>query len=426
MTVLRLDQIDAALINDICQGQWPESQTLEFKREWYSSSEKDRDEMLKDICAMANTDGGILLYGIEQQNGKAFSTSPIRGVNASDLVAQLGKRLAALVKPSAPRLRYSEIEVEGGFVLAIKVERSLTGPYCYGLNNGDSKFVKRIVEGTAQMSYEDIRSAFNAEGQVLEAARAFIRQRIGLFKSDEAPVVYGEGSAVVIHLVPLSSFSSTQAVDLSVIDLSATGKLRLVGEPSKAKPNIDGLRLSPGNALHRLDGQVQIFRRGSIEYSASVGPKAYLDHGHLTPSTVLDWDLMQQVFNAVHCVIESVRLLRIEGPCVLACSLLTSRGAVLSSDPPKSLNHFLVSDRAQMEMPALFIEDPAELSLLNTSREILNFLWQGFGALSCWMFNQDGTLQSNPRGNRRRDVAEFLGIQEINLEAVADPAQSPT
>ncbi len=354
MTVLRLDQIDGALINDICKDGWPESQTLEFKREWYTSSDKDKDEMLKDICAMANTDGGILLYGIQEQLGKACKLAPMVGVVGTTLISKLRQHLAVWVKPSAPRIECKEISVELGIVLAIKVERSLTGPYCYGLNNGDTKFAKRFVNGTTQMSYEDIRSAFTAEGQVLEAARAFIRQRIELFKSDDAPVVYGEASTVVIHMVPLSSFSLVQTVDLSVIDQISTGKLRLAGTASRIRPNIDGLRLQPDSTSYVNEGQLQIFRRGSIEYSASVGPRAYRDHKDLPVTAVLDWDLMQQVFNAIHCIVECIPLLQTEGPCVLAYSLLTSRGAVLSSDPPKNLRYSPVSDRARLEVPTLF------------------------------------------------------------------------
>jgi hypothetical protein len=85
-----------------------------------------------------------------------------------------------------------------------------------------------------------------------------------------------------------------------------------------------------------------------------------------------------------------------------------------------------VSDRERLEVPALFFEDPKALSLLATSREILNVLWQGFGAPACWMFNQDGALKNDERNNRRRDVAEFLGIQETDLQPAADIAKSPT
>jgi ATP-dependent DNA helicase RecG len=39
-----------------------ESQTVEFKESW-------RDEYLKTVCAFANTDGGVLYIGVND-NGK--------------------------------------------------------------------------------------------------------------------------------------------------------------------------------------------------------------------------------------------------------------------------------------------------------------------------------------------------------------------
>ena len=42
-----------------------ESQTVEFKESW-------RDEFLKTVCAFANTDGGTLYIGINDQGTKEY------------------------------------------------------------------------------------------------------------------------------------------------------------------------------------------------------------------------------------------------------------------------------------------------------------------------------------------------------------------
>ncbi|MDB2276581.1 ATP-binding protein, partial [Halorubrum ezzemoulense] len=42
-----------------------ESQTLEFKRK-----RADTDSLLKELVALSNTDGGHVLYGVEEENGE--------------------------------------------------------------------------------------------------------------------------------------------------------------------------------------------------------------------------------------------------------------------------------------------------------------------------------------------------------------------
>jgi hypothetical protein len=73
-----LNQLDNSDINGLISRQEMESIILEFKKEPTSDSK----EIAKDVSAMANSEGGIIIYGIEEdQTGKANS---INWINASD------------------------------------------------------------------------------------------------------------------------------------------------------------------------------------------------------------------------------------------------------------------------------------------------------------------------------------------------------
>ena len=59
---LTTEQIGSFLTNKV-----PESQRLEYKLELPKGSDGDIKEFLADVSALANTGGGHLLYGIDEE-----------------------------------------------------------------------------------------------------------------------------------------------------------------------------------------------------------------------------------------------------------------------------------------------------------------------------------------------------------------------
>ena len=63
----RADQIDAEDISRLVTNQIQETKALDYKKELKLSQDKDKKEFLFDITSMFNTDGGCLIYGIEER-----------------------------------------------------------------------------------------------------------------------------------------------------------------------------------------------------------------------------------------------------------------------------------------------------------------------------------------------------------------------
>lgn len=89
MLLESLDQLNADLLRKLCDDQCPESDTLDFKRDLPGGLDKDKQELLKDVCSLANTDGGDLVYGIEEKAGAAAVLKPI----ASELADAAKRRI---------------------------------------------------------------------------------------------------------------------------------------------------------------------------------------------------------------------------------------------------------------------------------------------------------------------------------------------
>ena len=71
MLLQSLERIDEELLQKLCQDGCPESSTLEFKQVLPGKSDKDKREFCKDVVALANADGGDLVYGVKEEEGGA-------------------------------------------------------------------------------------------------------------------------------------------------------------------------------------------------------------------------------------------------------------------------------------------------------------------------------------------------------------------
>ena len=64
-----LSQITFADIERVVAEKWPEGKTLDYKRDPYGNKDDDKKELLKDVSSFANTQGGDILIGVDEDKG---------------------------------------------------------------------------------------------------------------------------------------------------------------------------------------------------------------------------------------------------------------------------------------------------------------------------------------------------------------------
>ena len=150
---------------------------LEYKRELYGNRDADNKEFLKDICMFANAGGGILLIGIDelrdangQPTGLPDPAAQI-GINIDNpnlILQAYDARVVSCIEDRLP-IELFPIPVDGRFVLAIRVPRSLSAPHCIHYQ-GNVYFPSRRERQRYDMDIREIKEMVMRTASHLEQA----------------------------------------------------------------------------------------------------------------------------------------------------------------------------------------------------------------------------------------------------------------
>jgi predicted HTH transcriptional regulator len=151
---------------------------LEFKRGPYGNADADKKELLKDISSFANTLGGHLVIGIEEQDGSAARVSAISDRDSDGELLRMEAIIRDGVEPRIQGVRLRSVPIGGGgFALVVRVPRSWTAPHRVAFR-GTNRFYARSSAGAYELGVEELRAQFNSTGSALDKAAAFRAGRL--------------------------------------------------------------------------------------------------------------------------------------------------------------------------------------------------------------------------------------------------------
>jgi len=368
------------LVEGWVQAGASESQTLEFKAILPPGNPESKQEFLKDVSAMANSEGGTIVYGVSEQAGQASNVLPIVGEIADAVKRRLGQMAQSGIEPRIPRLDFHVLEVpNGGFVLAVVVARSFVGPHRVSSNN---TFYLRSASHIAQFSYSQLRDAFTLRSHAEDRMRQWRATRLALIKGGRTPRPLLRESRYVIHVQPLASFAGDIAVDVTMLE-NQGGKL-LFGRLSSYGTyfNLDGLVAASYFSEKEDNKYVQLFRNGALETAGFIG--LTMDDRKIIPADFIASELR----SALDVQLTTLISLGISGPVAIAVTWLSVQNYSLGI----SNHHMPATDRDDLELPEIVAESIVQLSqdVDVIAKPILDTLWQCFGQATCPLYDKDG------------------------------------
>lgn len=377
------DNIDQETIQGLVDAGATESIHLDFKRDTYGNTDKDKKEFLKDVSSFANSLGGHLLIGIDEEDGAASVVTPLVGMDVDQELLRLENITRTGIEPNIVGLRMKRVQVEGGDVLVIHVPRSYNPPHRVIFKNSN-RYHGRNSSGAYELSLEELRMLFGQQRTIEERAKTFVNERfLRVQANDGALPLPVEQGAMVMHMVPLPDFGSGRRHDISVLRDQQSAFSPIGSSGYSWRINLDGFVVYRGGEV--CHGYTQVFRDGSVEATS-----ASVFHGHEEIRIFPSLALPEKIIRSLSSYMKGMKAIDASPPILLQISFFGTSNLQMGVssyrfDPPPPHN------REELHLPPTMIPDyKDDDNYEHVAAEQMDTLWNVFDFERCFYFDEDG------------------------------------
>lgn len=359
-----------------------EGLTLELKRDLPGRGDKERSEFLKDVTAMANASGGSILYGLAERYGVADKVFGMKIDNVDSEIRRLGQMLETGVEPRLSGVTFDHLQLPGGDILAANIPESFDGPHRY-LFNKHSKFVQRLGSHVSELSYQQLRAAFDKSATRMERLRQAWADDFAM-KQMWRPIV--AGPVCIVRLSPFVSADGVQILDPKVAHEHWNNLMLSDWRGASSAFNFQGLAVYDGNDSGQLRVLVQAHRTGALSAYLPVGTEH--QGKKIVPSS---W-VGDFVIDACGRLISFAKLKGIGGSAVLNFGLRGLQGYAFPTRDAYGFEEWKASPLDEIQMPEIWIDD---LTAVEEQVDVLlrpgfDLLWQTYGHSACTNYDENG------------------------------------
>lgn len=380
---VRVADLTPEHLQSLLDQRTPESVTLDYKRDYELAGDESRRELLADVSAMANTQGGVILYGVEEErdanNVPTGIPSNFTGIRVPNEDALRLALLSCIHDGLSPRVRGVQaqvVRVNGKALLALGVPRSLERPHAVWFKQ-NGKFYRRRDTGKYQVDVSELRVMFNERETWEEAADSFRSARIDALRRRYA-LTNTPPQFVALHILPLGRLR--ERIDL-IGDANPHQRLQQFlpeqdASTALARGVLEGLLL-PGIRDYPIDDTL-LFNFAGLEYVTAKFFSNEKYHGR-DNAFFLGWvvDLVNGYCPRAIRAMSSELL--VEPPYVVYLTILgAAKVAVFARGNDTMAMRTTFSDNELM-FPASIVDDPAPDAA--RFEPLVKLLWQAAGAL---------------------------------------------
>jgi Putative DNA-binding domain len=352
------------LIDTQIDAQKAERKTVEYKQALPGGADNDKREFLADVSSFANTAGGNLLFGIEEQAGIPIKITGGQVDDADAYKLRLESMLRDGIAPRLPRVDVHPVALNSKpnhYVFLLRVQKSWLSPHRV-IFKDHGHFYARNSGGKFRLDVTELRTAFELLGTTTERIRDFRAERLSRISAgEEIPALLNEEfPKLVLHMIPSSAFNSSISVDMKIFnDYSKWDLMRPlvvwdVPPPMSTRFNLDGVARLSQWIKHPETipaGYVQVFRNSIIEV-ADITILGVYSNNKVFLGDIFELRLLQAVKK--HLGLQ--RFLGVEPPVFIMVSLLRVKGFKIAyGDSPATYTEEI--DRANLIIPEVMIDD---------------------------------------------------------------------
>jgi len=226
MASIDFDAIDEKLLQSLVDEGVLEDINLEYKRELPSKicetqlNKTEKKEILQDISAFANTDGGLLIYGIEDRKGvpKALVGLSFSKEQSTAIRDKISDYVKYNLEPPIYSIDFRDIDVlQSKVAFVFRIRKSVNAPHRIKLKDSDV-FYGRRSNGVYPMNVDDMRAAFTLSEARTQMIRSFKNSSVSYAPYDADSVLpFKTDAKILLHLIPADAFVAGKRYELNAL-----------------------------------------------------------------------------------------------------------------------------------------------------------------------------------------------------------------
>lgn len=330
--MFNIKNIQKADLQALIDNQVFENRELEYKDYSFAGGklpDKQRDKFMKEIAAFANTNGGTIIIGMQEDENRLPTKLSGAGMGLGDFdgwLSSFKQMVLSHIRPHLHGIECVPVALEdNNIAIVISIPKSYARPHSFWDGNKD-EFFMRHVNGIMYMDIDDLRKEFLYTNGLQDKIREFRRERTSLILANECVGDLGNLAKLVIHIIPEWSFELGNTIELKRVDRNASIR-PLSGSSWDYRYNADGYCIFGVSPRFRyIPTYTQFFHNGIIEATEVRSISGYED------KEVYDWSALQgQLMRVITDYGSHLEMLNVPKPWHISATLLNAKGYVTST-----------------------------------------------------------------------------------------------
>lgn len=366
---------------------------LDFKRDLYGKYDNDKRELLKDVSAFANGNGGEIIIGIEEDDLSQAKT--LYGIKTDNISIEKNRIEQIIMNGLEPKLdtfkvQYIELS-DNKYAIIIRIEHSPLFPHMVSYQRLNKFYIRKSDKNLLLDVYE-LRNLFLKSENFMQEIRQFNQDRIKHTIENNTILPTIKAPKILINFIPFNAFTKPNYLNLAQSDLKMNFPEQRI--------NFDGILAYQMNDKG-INSYAQLYRNGIIEFLSSSN-KVFdeidnpFNNINITDGNKLkiiygdkcgyEYYLMRKSYEFA----KIIKKFRIQTPIYIFLSIIDAKGYRILYTNKQGESKITASiDRNILSLPEIELKD-YEFDIKEKTHQIFNMIWNSCGEQQSINYNKDG------------------------------------